>query len=58
MTDEKPATDVDRGPLGEAEPRDSDPDPRTGGGMAQEKPEDRPNVGSVKPEDYPQDRPR
>jgi hypothetical protein len=47
-----------RGPLGDAIPRNDDSDPRTPGGQDQERVEDRKNVGTVKPEDYPQDRPR
>lgn len=42
-----------RGPLGDVLPSDADPDPRTSGGEPPEKVEDRPNVGTVKPEDYP-----
>lgn len=43
-----------RGPLGDARPDSTEGDDRTGGGQPQEKPADRPNVGSVKPEDYPE----
>lgn len=60
MTDQlKPNRDSDRGemprrgPLGDVEPDRNDPDPRTRGGEKPEKVEDRPNVGEVKPEDYP-----
>lgn len=42
-----------RGPAGDVIPNDDDPDPRTRGGKPQEKVEDRPNVGTVTPEDYP-----
>lgn len=42
-----------RGPLGDARP-DAGGDARpTPGGQPPEKVEDRPNVGTVKPEDYP-----
>ncbi len=44
-----------RGPLGDVLPNENDPDPRTGGGQPPEKVEDRPVVGTVKPEDYPED---
>ena len=43
-----------RGPAGDVRPNPDDPDPRTRGGQPQEKVEDRPGVGSVKPEDYPE----
>lgn len=42
-----------RGPAGDVRPHPDDPDPRTRGGQPQEDVEDRPNVGTVKPEDYP-----
>ncbi|MBB3939119.1 hypothetical protein GGR39_000759 [Novosphingobium fluoreni] len=42
-----------RGPLGDARPDSTDNDTRTGGGRPVEKVEDRPMVGTVKPEDYP-----
>lgn len=42
-----------RGPMGDVIPNDDDPDPRTRGGKPQEDVEDRPNVGTVTPEDYP-----
>jgi len=42
-----------RGPLGDAIPKKSDPDPRTVGGRPQEKVEDRPGVSQVNPDDYP-----
>lgn len=54
MTD----NDVKREPAGDARPDAPGPDPRTGGGLQQERPEDRPMVGSVKPENYPKDRPK
>lgn len=43
-----------RGPLGDVRPEQTGPDPRTRGGQPQEDVEDRPNVGTVKPEDYPE----
>ena len=42
-----------RGPLGDVLPGKEKLDPRTRGGQPLEKVEDRPNVGIVKPEDYP-----
>ena len=42
-----------RGPAGDVQPNVQDPDPRTRGGQRQEKVEDRPSVGTVTPEDYP-----
>lgn len=53
-----PDSDVERGPAGDARPDSPSADPRTPGGMKQERPEDRPVVGSVRPEDYPKDRPK
>jgi hypothetical protein len=50
-TDEK--SKEQRGPLGDARPDHDAPDPRTRGGQPQEKVEDRPNVSTVTPEDYP-----
>ena len=44
-----------QGPLGDVVPNEHDPDPRTRGGQPQEQVEDRPAVGTVKPEDYPED---
>jgi hypothetical protein len=44
-----------KGPLGDVQPNEDDPDPRTRGGQRQEKVEDRPVVGQVTPEDYPED---
>ena len=44
-----------RGPAGDVQPNSNDPDPRTRGGRAQEDVEDRPEVSSVTPEDYPKD---
>ena len=48
QTDELPR----RGPAGDVRPNGDDPDPRTGGGKSKEDVEDRPCVGTVKPEDY------
>lgn len=42
-----------RGPAGDVQPNEDDLDPRTRGGKPQEDVEDRPVVGTVKPEDYP-----
>jgi hypothetical protein len=42
-----------RGPLGDARPDSTEDDTRTGDGQFPEKVEDRPVVGTVKPEDYP-----
>ncbi|MEJ7933960.1 hypothetical protein WG907_06770 [Sphingobium sp. AN558] len=42
-----------RGPAGGVQPNADDLDPRTRGGNPQEDVDDRPNVGTVKPEDYP-----
>lgn len=42
-----------RGPLGDARPDATKDDSTTGGGQPAEDPEDRPQVGSVKPGDYP-----
>lgn len=42
-----------RGPLGDARPDSTNNDTRAGGGQPPEKVEDRPVVGTVKPEDYP-----
>lgn len=44
-----------RGPAGDVQPNYQDPDPRTRGGKPQEEVEDRPVVGTVTPEDYPED---
>jgi hypothetical protein len=43
-----------RSPLGDVQPNADDLDPRTRGGNRQEDVEDRPSVGSVTPEDYPE----
>ena len=42
-----------RGPGGDARPDFPSADPRTGGSLPQANVEDRPNVSTVKPEDYP-----
>ena len=42
-----------RGPAGDTRPSGQDPDPRTRGGKPQEEVEDRPFIGTVDPEDYP-----
>lgn len=44
-----------QGPMGDVRPNEDDPDPRTRGGQRQEDVENRPTVGTVKPEDYPED---
>lgn len=43
-----------RGPLGDARPRPESGDSQTDGGPPQEKVEDRSNVSTVTPEDYPE----
>lgn len=43
-----------RGPAGDVQPNNDDPDARTRGGQSQEDVEDRPSVSTVKPEDYPE----
>lgn len=43
-----------RGPLGDAIPGDDDMDPSTRGSTPQEDVEDRRNVSTVTPEDYPE----
>lgn len=50
----KASNDDTRGPLGDARPDAANGDELTPGGQPAEKPEDRPNVGKVKPEDYPE----
>ncbi|GHD04374.1 hypothetical protein [Novosphingobium pokkalii] len=49
----KERNQTSRGPLGDARPDSTDNDTRTGGGRPVQKVEDRPMVGTVKPEDYP-----
>lgn len=44
-----------RGDLGDARPDAADPHVQKESGQKPEKLEDRPMVGSVKPEDYPED---
>lgn len=53
-TDPREDSETPRGPLGDPLPGREKADPRTGGAQPQEKVEDRPNVGTVKPEDYPE----
>ena len=43
-----------RGSAGDVQPNVDDLDPRTRGGNPQEDVEDRPSVGTVTPEDYPE----
>jgi len=43
-----------RGATGDVRPEHQDPDPGTRGGQPQEDVEDRPGVGTVTPEDYPE----
>jgi hypothetical protein len=52
-SNDKPASETLRGPFGDARPDKPGSDPRTGGSLPQEDVEDRPNVSTVKPEDYP-----
>jgi hypothetical protein len=52
--DQEQARSPDRGPLGDARPNSNAPDPRTRGGQSQEDAGDRPNVSTVRPEDYPE----
>lgn len=47
-------SETPRGPLGDTLSGREKADPRTGGAQPQEKVEDRPNVGTVRPEDYPE----
>lgn len=53
MIDMAEQADEKRGPLGDVRPDAAEDDDMTPGGQPSEKPEDRPNVGSVKPDDYP-----
>ena len=54
--EDKQIADTPRqGPVGDVQPNENDPDPRTRGGRKQEDVEDRPEVSTVKPEDYPKD---
>ena len=52
MSDDKKPDGPRKGPLGDTMPNPDDP-VATPGGQKQEKVEDRPVVGTVKPEDYP-----
>jgi len=45
--------ELPRGPLGDARPDAADHDTSTNGGQPPEEVEDRPTVGTVKPEGYP-----
>ena len=49
-----PKLEVERGVLGDARPKHQRTDPRTGGGLSQEDVEQRRNVSTVTPEDYPE----
>jgi hypothetical protein len=51
---DRPADQPRKGPLGDVIPRQDDPQP-TRGGQKPEEVEDRPVVGQVTPEDYPED---
>lgn len=51
--DERPEPPSDHGPLGDVTPHEDDSAAPTGGSLKPAKVEDRPNVGTVKPEDYP-----
>lgn len=44
---------ADKGPLGDVLPHDNEGETKTGGSLKPEDVDDRPNVGTVKPEDYP-----
>lgn len=48
------STQKREGPLGDAIPNAEAPDTQTSGGQKPEAVEDRPNVGEVRPEDYPE----
>lgn len=54
MTNSADQPQEKRGPLGDGRPDATENDTKTPGGQPAEKSEDRPNVGSVKPEDYPE----
>jgi hypothetical protein len=47
------SSETPRGPLGDARPDARPEPPKSHGGQPPEKVEDRPTVGTVKPEDYP-----
>lgn len=60
MTPETPSgeqepkvTEMDRGPFGDARPDNQKDDPRANRSLPQADVEDRENVSTVKPEDYP-----
>ena len=46
-------SETDRIPSGDARPDNTKNDPRKGGSLPQEDVEERPNVSTVTPEDYP-----
>jgi hypothetical protein len=48
-------TEMDRGPLGDARPDNVKNDPRANASLPQEDVEDRENVSTVTPEDYPKE---
>lgn len=52
---EQKSGEGDRRALDDARPANTDIDPRTGGSLPQKKVEDRKNVSTVTPEDYPAD---
>lgn len=52
---EKPRKGILRGLWGDARPDADGPEAPTAGGQRQERVEKRPNVSTVKPEDYPLD---
>lgn len=54
MPDPREDSKTPRGPAGDALPGREKADPRTSGAQPQEDVEDRPNVSTVKPEDYPE----
>lgn len=53
MTEQPKKGEADKGPLGDVQPHKDDPPKTTPGGQNPEDVEDRPNVSTVKPEDYP-----
>lgn len=52
--DPRQHSETPQGPLGDPLPGREKADPRTGGGQPQEDVEDRPHVGTVRPDDYPE----
>lgn len=52
--DPREDSETPRGPGGDTLPGREKADPRTGGAQPQQRVEDRPNVGTVTPEDYPE----